>query len=164
MTRRSRIFVALGALGLLAAVPAAFASAGLGGHGCHRDGPPDAEEVRAHMGRAAGWVLDEVDASDDQVAAIDAILDEAAPGLIALHEEGHQLHLDLRDELSAATVDPAAVEDIRQDGLALADRASAQVLGWVVSAANVLDAEQRATLADIEPPRHGPPHEGGPRR
>ncbi|MCB9760618.1 MAG: Spy/CpxP family protein refolding chaperone [Alphaproteobacteria bacterium] len=162
--RRHRGRRRFGILGLLCAfalgafaLPRAFA-AYTGGHGCHRGGDFTAEEVRDHMGHGADWILDEVDATDAQRDQIDAVLDEAAPEMVELHAEGRGLKDELRGLLAAPTLDREAIEQVRLDGVDLADRASTRALGWMVRVAEVLTPEQRADLAELHEEWSGEAH------
>lgn len=151
---RTRRFVG-GALVLAALVAAPLALAGAhgwkggpGGPGCHGARPESAAELREHMDRPAERLLDRADATDAQRATVDGALDTLAPRLWDLHER----HADLRDEahalLAADTVDRAALEELRKDGLAFADEASGYVVDAVYTVATALTAEQRRALLD----------------
>lgn len=139
-------------VGFLVGVPVAVANAASGkgfGHGCGKhDAPQSAEELRQRMDKGAGWLLDRVDASPEQEAQVGAVLDRVAPELFALKDDHAALRQDLRAALTADNVDPAEVESIRKEGLALADDASRVVVGGIVDIAKVLDTEQRAELAE----------------
>jgi Spy/CpxP family protein refolding chaperone len=100
------------------------------------------------MERGKGLVLGRLDATGEQEAQVDAVLDRVAPELFALKDDHEALRQDLRAALTAPSIDPAEVESIRADGLKLADEASRVVLGAVVEVARVLTPEQRAELAE----------------
>lgn len=140
--------LALGALLLvpLVGIPAA-AYAGAGHH-CGGSSPKDAIELREHLSWGAGRMLDRVDATDEQAAQVDPVLDRVAPELFALKVEHQALREDARAALTAPTVDRAQVEEIRKDAVALFDQASVTVVGAVVDIAGVLTQEQRQELAE----------------
>lgn len=144
-----KLLVFLGLVGGAALIiPRAFAGGGWsGGHGCHSE-PASAEDLRERADWGASWLLDEVDATDAQRDQIGGILDEAAPQAFELRKEGRALHEDLASTLSAPTVDRAALEEIRLNGLDLADRASSKALDWLARGATVLTPEQRADLKE----------------
>lgn len=150
----------LGVLAVLAiglfALPRAF---GWGGGHCDRDAAWTAEEVREKMSFVSDRALDHVDATDEQYAAIEEILDRAAPELVGLREEGRDLRERLRVAIVEHPEDRAALEALRQEGLALADRASKAALEHAASAAATLTPEQRAELAE----RMAEHHRQGPR-
>lgn len=146
-SRRRRWGRRLGLLAVLAlgvfAVPRAF---GWGGHSCH-SGDWSADEVREHMGFVADHALDRVDATDAQVAAVDQILDEAAPKMAGFHEEAHDLRQRFHKAVLADPTDQASLEDLRKEALDLADRASGAALQDLTRAAAVLTPDQRTKLA-----------------
>lgn len=128
----------------LAGLGAAFAG---GGHCAHRGGPVTAEGVREHMAWATDRALDRVDATDEQYKAVDGIIDESAPQLAAFAQQGHELKGRFHSALSSDPTDRAALEALRAEGLALADKASAAALDDLVKLASVLTPEQRQELA-----------------
>ncbi len=151
-----RLFGVAFLVGGMVAIPTAIAYAGghgFGhggmGHGCGgHDAPQSAEDVREHMEKGKGFILDKIDATPEQEAKVDAVLDRLAPELFALKDDKESLHQDLRAALTAENVDAAEVESIRREGLALADEASRLVLGGVVEIAQALTPDQRAELAE----------------
>lgn len=143
-----RFLLFLGAVGGAAFfIPRAFAGGGWGGHGCHSE-PATAADLRERAGWGAEHLMDAVDADDAQRAALEGVLDGAVPEAFAFRQEGRALHEDLAEALGGPTVDRARLEELRLDGLDLADRASARAMDWVAEAASILRPEQRATLKD----------------
>ena len=132
----------LGLAGVRAAV------AGGGGHCGSHGGPVTAEAVSEHMSWATDRALDHVDATDDQYKAVDGIVAESAPELAGFAGEGRALKGRMKDALVANPTDRAALESLRVEALALADRASAAALDDVVKLASVLTPEQRQKLAE----------------
>lgn len=130
------------ALGLGVAVPLAFAGAH---RGCERPAT-----VEAAKEKALHWsdkVLDHLDATDTQRDSIEAVVERSVPGLFAAHEEGEVLRERFRAALLEPQVDAAALETIRLEALALADRTSKHALADLAEAAAALEPEQRAELA-----------------
>ncbi len=153
-----RFFGATLFVGALVAVPFAVAHAarGHGFGGCHgRDAPTTAAELRERMDQGAGFFYDRVDATAEQEAAIDAVLDRVAPSLFALRDQKEALHDDVKVALTADQVDAAELERLRKEGLALADEASRIVVSGVAEIAKVLDPEQRRDLAEAAARFHG---------
>lgn len=150
--RRGRWGRRLGVLALLTlgifALPRAFGWGG-GGH-CdgHGRGAWTAEQARERMGFMTDRALDEVNATEEQYASIEAILDDAAPRLVEHHAEGRALKARFREQLMQDPADRAALEAIRKEAIALADRASQDALDDLSEAAAVLTPEQRADLAE----------------
>jgi Spy/CpxP family protein refolding chaperone len=137
-------------LGAVVGVPTAVAYAsGRGGHCGGHSQVSSAEELRAKLDRPAGWLLGKVDATDEQAASIEGTLDRVAPELFALKAEHAEIRAEFRDALTAEQINPAEVEAVRVEGLALADEASRVVAGAVVEIAKVLTVEQRGELAEL---------------
>ena len=156
MTRRAWLgasalgVLGLGAAGVAAAPPGLFAHArhGFGHFRGHHGHAFDDEDVRFGV----AWVLREVDASEEQVAAVTAIATRAAADLRALHE-AHRAH---RDEFTAALVaaDRGALETLRGAELAALEGASQRLVTALADAAEVLTPEQRQRLADAHAAHH----------
>lgn len=155
--RRRALLVGLPLLALGAATTVAVAAPRVGGgeagwrghHGCKGAEVQSAAELRRHMDRGAGFLLDRVDATPEQEERVGAILDELAEPAFALKAEGQELRADVHASLDGGRVDAEALEEARQDGLDLADRASALALDAFVDLAAVLTPEQRAELAEL---------------
>jgi Spy/CpxP family protein refolding chaperone len=153
-TLRRRRWFRRGAIGL-------FVLLGLGGvayaagpmHGHHKR-PTSPDEARAHIGQVVGHALDRVDATAEQRARVDVVLDGAAPQLFALGGEAHDLHGEVRDLLTADKIDRAALEEARRDLVSLVDRGSKVVLGSLADTAEALTPEQRRKLADTAKRMH----------
>lgn len=90
----------------------------------------------------------EVDATDTQKAKIDPLVKAAMADLKPMHEQLEQLHQQLIQQASAPTIDRAALEATRQQGLALADQASKRLLQLVEDIGDTLTPAQRQKLAD----------------
>jgi Spy/CpxP family protein refolding chaperone len=136
-----------------ATLGAVVALAATGCHRGHHDGSESEMRERAHD--VATLVLEHVDASTEQAARIEQILDPLVPDLVALRPERQALMAELQGVLGAADVDPVRVEELRKKALALAERASARGAKALVEAAQVLDQEQRAKLIRHWQRRHG---------
>lgn len=145
-TPRRALFGVLALGGALGLGATAFAGPQEDARGWHR-GPVSVEDVRERVAWGAAQALDRVEATPQQRAQVRAILDDAIPEGVALRADGRALKADLHDALLQPEVDPAEVESIRQEGLALADRASAHALDVVVDLAQTLTLEQRQELA-----------------
>lgn len=140
---RRRLFIGLGLLAIAAIAIPVFGSP-FGGFG--RGGEVTPERARRHMGRMVHHALDEVDATGEQRTAIDAILDQAVPDFVALATEGRGLKEQFRAALLDPEIDPAKLESLRQEGLAVVDKMSKLGLTTLTDAANVLTPEQRVQL------------------
>ena len=114
-------------------------------------------------------VLESVNASDAQKTQIKSIFEGSKPQLKALHEQEAALRKQIRDALTAPTIDANAIERLRQQQVQLMDKTSALFTQNLVSAAKVLTADQRKQVADHMAQhmgqhrgwRHGHGDEGG---
>jgi protein CpxP len=92
-------------------------------------------------------VLDRVGATEGQRAQIKSIWQGLRPQLKATQEEHAQLRQQLTQVMTATTIDPAAVEKLRQRSVQLMDKASAIISRGMVETARVLTPEQRKQIA-----------------
>lgn len=111
-------------------------------------------EGRGH-GSHISRLYAEVQATDAQKAKIDPLVKAAMADLKPLHEQLHELHKKLLEQASAPTIDRAALEVTRQQGLALADQASKRIIQLVADVGDTLTPEQRKKLADRIGRLHG---------
>lgn len=147
--RRRRWFFGLAALLVLGAagVAATTASARPWGrhHGCSMHDPTP-EEAREHVDRWMTRVLDRVDATDEQRQAVDVIVDDSLPQMLAFRREGRDLKQKAREMVVADPIDEEGLEGLRTQALDLANRASALGLDVFLGFSDVLTPEQRAEL------------------
>jgi len=115
---------------------------GMGGHGMMAMGSPE------RVGRMVDHMLDGLKASDAQRTQIRQIAQAAAADMSAQREAGRALRQKGLQLLAAPTVDAAAAETLRQQGLAQHDQASKRMLQAMLDIAKVLTPEQRAKLGE----------------
>jgi len=112
------------------------------------------EAAKEHIQVAAKWALRDVDASEQQQERVSAIAADAVDDLFRLR----QRHLENREafhaQLGGASVDRAALEEIRKSEMALADEASKRFVRAVADMADVLTPEQRRALMEKLARRH----------
>jgi Spy/CpxP family protein refolding chaperone len=104
------------------------------------------EQMQKKVARGVEWVLDDVDATDDQIAEVTRVLQSAVPEVSSLRAERKALASEFQVALRKQTVDPAELEALRQKALTLVDKASARGTQALAEAANKLTPEQRAEL------------------
>ena len=92
-------------------------------------------------------MLDKVGATPAQQAQIKSVWDGLRPQLKATHEEHAKLRAQLTGVMTAATIDPAAVEKLRKQSMQLMDRASTIIANGMVETARVLTPDQRKQIA-----------------
>lgn len=132
----------------------AWAHGGFGGGCHHRGGARTPEALRSRMQWMVDRAFSRVDASDDQRAQAEAIVDQRAPDLHAVHAQGRALRGKLVSALRAD--DRAQLESLRKQGLDVLDRGSTLWLATVQELADILAPEQReALLSHLD---HGPWH------
>lgn len=143
--RRFRFFGLLAlAFTALLALGAAAGPRGFGPQCHHRF----ADDPAAAASFVAEEVADRADATDEQTAQIEEVLTGLFAELHDLRADRETLRLQTREALLAEDVDPAVLEGLRQRVLERVDAGSLAVTDALVELGGILDAEQRAELAD----------------
>jgi Spy/CpxP family protein refolding chaperone len=101
-----------------------------------------------HVGRMVDRMLQGVDATDAQRTQIKQIAQAAAADLAAQRASGRELRARSLQLLTQPTIDPSAIETVRQQMEQLHDQRSRRITQALVDAAGVLTPEQRVKLAD----------------
>jgi Spy/CpxP family protein refolding chaperone len=133
---------------------ALFAGAGAFAVERHMDG--------AHAGHMLKHLYVEVDATDAQKAKIEPLVKAAMDDIKPLHEQLGQLHQQVAQQMGAPTIDRAALETTRAQGIALADQASKRLVQLMADVGDTLTPAQRQKLADHLSKMHGRGMHGGP--
>ncbi len=121
-----------------------------GGHwGRHHHGAADPEQVREHAETAAVWLLQWVEASDEQHERVRVIIGDSVDELSSLAQRHRENGEALLLELARPTIDRYAIEQIRAAELELAQLASSRLTEALADAAEVLTPEQRAELVEL---------------
>lgn len=132
-----------------AAMPVAEAAMGaMARHGGGEGGPPTLEEARDHAEFFVAFALHRLDATPEQEDRVQKIVDGAIDNLFPVIDKHRANRDELRSILSSPTIDRAAIEKLRVEEVALADELSRTVAGAIGDTAEVLSAEQRATLIE----------------
>ena len=118
-SRRGLGLVLAGVVALVAGGALAFAHAGKGGHG-----RMDVDEMAEHFEVHVKHVLAEVDATPEQQARINAIIDAAAGDLKTLHQRHSGAMAEMHSLFIAPTIDRAKLEQLRASHIAALDAAS----------------------------------------
>jgi Spy/CpxP family protein refolding chaperone len=103
---------------------------------------------QGHGGQRFRHLLEVAGATDAQKAQIKATWQNLRPQLRAVAEEHAKVRQSIRQALTAPSIDTAAIEKLRRDGVQLADKRSALITQGMVSSAQVLTPEQRQKIAD----------------
>ena len=124
------------------------------GHGRHRHGffghhqIDNVGEARERVEHVAGWVLDRMDATEDQETRIQAILDDSVGEMFGMRKE-HRANRDaLIELLSEPNIDRQALEALRRNELQLAEAASTRMVVALADVAEVLTVEQRREMLE----------------
>lgn len=140
--RKFFLFGLLGALATLVVVPFAWA------HNGWRGKKPSEHQIREHAGGVADRIMSKLDGTDEQRDALDDLIDEVFPDAMALRKEGRGLAERFHRALTAQSLNRAELENLRQEGLALADKASRRGLDALLKFNDILTPEQRAQVRD----------------
>jgi len=127
-----------------------YATGGLGwrSHSNHRHGgEPGVAGERIEF--ATDWVLSRINASEDQRQQVKSIIKNASSDLSPVKEQHQQNRQALLEALRQPTVDRAALGEIRQSELRLAETASSRLVDAIADVAGVLSPEQRTKLLEL---------------
>jgi protein CpxP len=112
------------------------------------------------MARRMERMLDKLGATASQRSQIEAIWNGLRPQLKALHQQHGAIRKQIVGALTAATINPAAVEQLRQQGVTLTDKTSALLTQGFVQTAQVLTPDQRRQVQGILAQDHDRFHHG----
>lgn len=104
------------------------------------------EEIEKRINRIVRHVAVEIDATPEQTVKITSLLTAVAREMKPVHGDFHAAGEKIRDLLTASTIDRAALEKLRAERIADIDARSRQLVTAMADVAEVLTAEQRATL------------------
>ncbi len=117
------------------------------------------EEIESRINRVVKHVAIEIDATPEQTVKITQLISAVAKDMKPLRGEFREAGKKMHDLLISDTIDREALEKLRSERLAEIDRRSRQVINAVADVAEVLTAEQRATLnkriEEFRSMRHG---------
>ena len=120
-----------------------------GGPGHSRDAlPTDPAKMDEHVERMIKRLTSKVDASAEQKEKLAAIGKSAAKDLSPLREKAQAARKQAIALFAAASVDRAAIEQLRAEQIQLADAGSKRLTQALADAAEVLTPEQRGKLAE----------------
>jgi Spy/CpxP family protein refolding chaperone len=105
-------------------------------------------EMQAHIERMVKHVAIEIDATPEQTGKITVLLTSLAKDMKPLRDDMHATGQQIRDLLLSDSVDRAALEKVRSERLAEADRVSKNLVDKVAEIAEVLTPEQRKVLSE----------------
>jgi Spy/CpxP family protein refolding chaperone len=112
------------------------------------------------MARRMERMLDKVGATAGQRGQIEAIWNGLRPQLKAMRQQHESVHQQIVAALTAATINPSTVEQLRQQSMTLANRTSTLLTQGFVQTAQVLTPDQRRQVQTILAQQHGRFHHG----
>jgi protein CpxP len=106
------------------------------------------EEIEKKITRVVKHVSIEIDATDEQETKITTLVTALAKDMKPLHGEFKMAGEELRKILTSDTIDRVALEKLRAERVAKADRVSKELVSALADVAEVLTSEQRAVLSE----------------
>ncbi len=121
-----------------------------GGHGGHHKGFSDISdaELKTRIERMVKHAAIEIDATQEQQEKITALVTAVATDLKPVHDQMRATGKEIRDLLLADTIDRTALEELRAERLAEAERISKNLVSALADVAEVLSPEQRKVLSE----------------
>ena len=118
-------------------------------HGRHGDFAKMSDtEIEARISRMVKHLAIEIDATDEQSARIATLVTAVAKDMRPIRDQVHATAREIRDLLLSDTIDREAMEQIRAERIAEADRLSRNLLTAAADVAEVLTPEQRKVLEE----------------
>jgi Spy/CpxP family protein refolding chaperone len=137
---------------VLALVAAGIVAPGDGanamGRGHWRHGGHDPEQMKEHLTDGVDFMLQRLDATDEQRTQATEIARSAFDALAPVVEEHRQHRERMVALFGAETIDREALEALRAQEMALLESASQSLLGSLADLAETLTPEQRAELLE----------------
>jgi Spy/CpxP family protein refolding chaperone len=163
-TQRPRRF----GLWLLGPVVAALALGGASISAAHAQAVGEQEVDPTDAGAMAGGfmarrmerMLDKVGATASQRSQIEAIWNGLRPQLKTMHQQREAVRKQIVGALTAATINPSTVEQLRQQSMTLANRSSTLLTQGFVQTAQVLTPDQRRQVQAALAQERGHFHHG----
>ena len=125
-----------------------YASNMSGGHGGHHKGFADLSDadIEAQIERIVKHAAIEIDATQEQQENITALVTAVAKDMKPVHDRMRATGKEIHELLLATTIDRAALERLRAERLADAERISKDLVSTLADVAEILSLEQRRVL------------------
>lgn len=106
------------------------------------------EAAKEHLQVAAKWALRDIDATQEQQDQVNRIVAGAVDDLFRLKQRHQENRVAFHAQLGGASIDRAALEEIRKSEMAVADEASKRLVQALADVSEVLTPEQRQALVE----------------
>ena len=118
----------------------------------------DPAKFQQRIEKRVDKALSGTDASTDQKKKITDILQTAFKDMKGFHDQRVENRKAMQAAMTAATIDPARIEQLRADQMKIADASSKRFTQALVDAGNVLNASQRQAFFKAWSERHARQH------
>lgn len=120
----------------------------------------DPAKFQQRIEKRVDKALNGTDATQDQKKKVTEILQTAFKDMKPLHDKRVENRKAMQEAMQAATIDPAKIEQIRQDQMKIADESSKRFTKALTDAGNVLNQSQRQAFFKAWGDRHHGPRKG----
>lgn len=136
---------------MIATLVAGSLALGAGGAAFARtDGAaPDPAKFQQRIEKRVNKALDGTTATADQKAKVTSILQAAFTDMKGMHAKRGEVRKALQEAMSAPTIDPAKIEQIRSEQMKMMDDGSKRFTKALIDAGNVLNADQRQAFFKV---------------
>lgn len=108
--------------------------------------PVNAQEMKEKLSDKVGWALWKIDATEEQEALTDRMLDGLAPDLFRFQKESRAIKRNIIRIMAGEKVNLDDLLKQQKTGVELFDRYTTRMSHAAVEAADILDLEQRREL------------------
>ena len=115
----------------------------------------DPAKFQERIGKRVDKALDGTTATPEQKKKVTEVLQAAFGDMKGLRDKRTEARTALQDAMSAPTIDPAKIEQIRAEQIKTMDDSSKRFTKALIDAGNVLNAEQRQAFFKKWNERHG---------
>jgi Spy/CpxP family protein refolding chaperone len=103
-------------------------------------------EMKERMGKKAERALKEVNATPEQRARVNEIIDGLVPDIVGFQKEREELKIRIAKALERGDIPPDALEQARVSSVTLAEKAINRSFEAIVAVSDVLTPDQRREL------------------
>ena len=118
----------------------------------------DPAKFQQRIEKRVDKALSGTDATADQKGKVTSILQAAFKDMKGFRDQRVENRKAMQAAMTAATIDPARIEQLRADQMKIADASSKRFTQALVDAGNVLNASQRQAFFKAWSERHGKRH------